>query len=372
MKILFPIGSFYPAQLGGPSNTIYWNAKALKSKGQEPVVVATDIGTTGIQANQWLDTDCGKVIYIHVKNHLLNFRHIRTICKNIPKVDVVQLTSLFYPPSFLVGLYAAVIHTKVVWSPRGELSPAALQYGSVFKKVILLIIKAIKGRVVFHVTSEQELQDIRNIMGDVKTLLIPNYMELPPKRERMDRGNPYFLYLGRIHPIKALDNLIGALVLSNQFQISEFNFKIAGDGDPSYVEKLQILTKEAGLSAKVHFIGRVEGSEKEQLFANAHFSILPSHSENFGNVVIESLAQGTPVVASKGTPWSVLENRNAGFWVNNSPENLCNTIERIISLDSNTYEEFRKNAFNLAIDDYDVYKNVNIWIHAYNSVMANC
>ena len=40
--------------------------------------------------------------------------------------------------------------------------------------------------------------------------------------------------------------------------------------------------------------------------------------KNFGNVVLEALAEGTPVVTSKGTPWQDLENEKAGFWVENT------------------------------------------------------
>lgn len=41
--------------------------------------------------------------------------------------------------------------------------------------------------------------------------------------------------------------------------------------------------------------------------------LLVSESENFGNVIIEALSQGTPVIASCGTPWAEIEKKNAGF-----------------------------------------------------------
>lgn len=44
MKILYPIGGFYPDQTGGPSNTVYWMAKALVKQGHEVTVVTTDFG----------------------------------------------------------------------------------------------------------------------------------------------------------------------------------------------------------------------------------------------------------------------------------------------------------------------------------------
>ena len=70
----------------------------------------------------------------------------------------------------------------------------------------------------------------------------------------------------------------------------------------------------------------MEGEEKYKLYANAYFSILVSHSENFGNVVIEALSQGTPVIASKGTPWEQLAEK-AGFWIDNDENSIACCID---------------------------------------------
>ena len=121
-------------------------------------------------------------------------------------------------------------------------------------------------------------------------------------------ARPYLLFMGRMHPIKGIDRLLEALSASTLFRGSEYSLLIAGpDSDKMYARTLSELVQVLGLSAKVSFIGVVQGKEKEQLYADARVLILPSHAENFGNVVIESLAQGTPVVASTNTPWQVLE-----------------------------------------------------------------
>ena len=57
--------------------------------------------------------------------------------------------------------------------------------------------------------------------------------------------------------------------------------------------------------------------EKVDFFVNADLFVLPSHNENFGLVYVEALAAGTPVVASKNTPWEEVEDANCGKWVNN-------------------------------------------------------
>jgi glycosyltransferase involved in cell wall biosynthesis len=60
-------------------------------------------------------------------------------------------------------------------------------------------------------------------------------------------------------------------------------------------------------------------------------TVIPSHAENFATVVAESLAHGVPVIASKGTPWSRVEEIGCGAWVENSSEALAAAIERMDS-----------------------------------------
>jgi glycosyltransferase involved in cell wall biosynthesis len=125
------------------------------------------------------------------------------------------------------------------------------------------------------------------------------------------------------------------------------------------------------LASKVIFKGYVEGEKKEKLLANAKALFLPSISENFGNIIVEALAQGTPVVASLGSPWEVLEKEKSGFWIDNSPEILAKTINDIIMMGIDKYLQMRINARQLCEDKYDVFNNIKYWIAEYNRIKAN-
>ena len=76
---------------------------------------------------------------------------------------------------------------------------------------------------------------------------------------------------------------------------------------------------------------------------------MPSHTENFGIVAVEAMAQGTPVIASKNTPWEIIEKRKAGFWSENNPMALKKSIIQILKL---KIDEYEKNAHSLA-KEYD-------------------
>src|SRR5690606_13297953 len=101
----------------------------------------------------------------------------------------------------------------------------------------------------------------------------------------------------------------------------------------NYLDHLHRLIDELNLAEHVEFRGHVIGDDKEIAYAESYALILPSESENFGNVVIEAMNHGTPVIASKGTPWSILEAWKCGYHIKNSPEEIAESLDKLISLD---------------------------------------
>lgn len=372
VKILFPIGTLYPSQAGGPSNTVYWMARALVAQGIEVTCMATNHGAEQeIGADRWLSTSYGRVIYFRARFHQLPLKMILAAARQIRHHDCIHLNSLFYPPSFILAAIALWKKKAVLWSCRGNLDEAALRF-SRWKKIPLLwvIKKLLAGPgTTFHATSAVESAHIKRHFGpNVRLVEISNYMELPTPVPRHAQ-KPYLLCVGRIHPVKALDRLIRAVSISKAFHRSAFELWLAGDDNNAHAVELKNLVASLGLKNRIRFLGQVEGDAKQALYANAYFSILPSHTENFGNVVIESLAQGTPVIASKGTPWASLETHQAGFWVDNAPESLAQAIDNSLLLPDDAYTDYRKHAQQMAKEQFDVFKNIHRWIAIYRLSM---
>ncbi len=371
MKILLSADRFFPAQMGGPSNTIYWHAKALTRAGHNVTVVATSQDLPDdVPLNRWLTLDCGQVIYTKNRHFYFPISHIFRGWQAIQKADVVHVNSLFYPASFAWVCMGKIAGKAIIWSPRGELSPAALWYRPRLKRLLIKAFRLVSQGVWFHATCAAEVSQIRQHFGE-NTLIrnIPNRMELPKPAVRV--AQPFLLFMGRLHPIKALDRLLLALSASTLFRASAYSLLIAGpDSEKSYTKSLTDMVHTLGLSAKVHLLGMVQGTRKEQLYADARLLILPSHSENFGNVVMESLAQGTPVIASTHTPWQVLETEQAGRWVSNDTDALREAIEPFLTMPDEQYEPYRERAIRLARHDYDVSANTAVWADFYTTVLT--
>jgi glycosyltransferase involved in cell wall biosynthesis len=107
------------------------------------------------------------------------------------------------------------------------------------------------------------------------------------------------VYAGRLHPLKGVEVMIDALPLLP----SDVQLVIAGREMPDgprepYEPKLKRQVAALGLSARCHFIGHC--SQIAELYRAADVTVLPSvRSEAFGRSVIESMACGTPAVASR-------------------------------------------------------------------------
>ncbi len=371
MKILFPIGSFYPAQRG-PANTVYWLVKALKKNKISTTVITTGnhIKDNNLIFNRFIENEAGSVIYNKEKSYKFPYKMLVETVKEIKKNDIVHLSSLFFPPALIFAFFARFYGKKVVWSVRGELEDGAMHYKSKFKMFYIKLVKlCITKNFVFHGTSAKEVTNIKKYFPNVKTVKLPNYIELPKKVDILVEKQ--ILFLGRIAPIKALENLIEGASKSKEFNSSDFTIKIVGPIDSqNYLDKLKNIVTDLNLTDKVIFLPMVAGIEKQRLLAQSYFLVLPSHSENFGNVVLEACSQGTPIIASFGTPWESLEENKAGYWVDNSVKELSKVLDKVVTLDSSTYTQMRINSYEFVKKRFSIDKNINKFIEVYRNLLS--
>jgi len=361
MKLFFTAGSFYPAQIGGPDNVMYWQAKALVKRGHAVFVATTDDGVGDrVPLNRWINTDYGKAFYAKTAIHYLPLRLFFASLGPLLRCDILHLSAIYYPISWLLAPVAILLGKKVVWTPHGELDPDAMIYSTGRKKNVLGFVRLFKKRILFQSTCDAERGYIRNQLGnDARIVQLPCFVEVVPTRPQTTPTD-YWLFVGRIHPKKAVERLIKALPLV----IPKKQLKIVGDYNNEYGREMMALADKLGCRDQIEFLGHKRDAEKEQLLANAYCLIMPSHTENFGIVVTEALNQGTPVIASKGTPWQLLSDRRAGIWASNEVEPLADALTQMAQLPPETYAEYRENALRV-VDEFDVERNIQKWETVY-------
>lgn len=246
-------------------------------------------------------------------------------------VDIMHNHSLWMMPNVYSCRAVKGTNVPLLVSPRGTLSEWAMSNGSIVKRAFwpLLQRPALEQVICFHATSMSEYEDIRRMGFKQPVTIIPNGIDIPDVR-KPPRGNMRtLLFLGRIHPIKGLDNLLPAWKEVQQ-RFPDWQLRIVGPDNEGYLKEMKQLAATLKLQ-RIEFSGPLTGKYKTAAYLDADLFVLPTYSENFGMTVAESLAAGTPAIVTHGAPWSGLNEENAGWWIDIGIDPLVVCLEQALS-----------------------------------------
>lgn len=268
---------------------------------------------------------------------------------------IVHSHGIWEGASFWAGLLARRYGYPFVLHPRGMLEPWCLEYKMIKKKLGLTLYqyKALKSVDLFFATSELELESIRALGFQQPVAVIPNGVALPKVYDKVPvikkRGLRQALFLSRIHPKKGLLNLVRAWANTES---RDWQLVIAGPDSENHWADVKKEIYALGLEPNIEYVGSVEGKEKDHLFRESELFILPSYSENFGIVVAEALAYGLPVLTTTGTPWSGLIERQCGWCVEPTEQEIGNALNIALSLSPGELG-FMKTACRTYAEEFD-------------------
>lgn len=296
-----------------------------------------------------------------------------------------------------------------VLSPHGMLYPTALAIKP-WKKWPALKMwfnKDIHSATCIHATCQQEAEYVREFGYKGPIAVIPNPVVIPEylksfgninshestinlsinnSSDQNDisrkKGEKAIGFLGRLHPIKKVENILYGAANAIKDGCEYFTIEIMGKGDDKYEEFLRNEAERLGIADRVHFVGFVNGKDKYDRLAKLWALFVPSVQENFGMIVPEALICGTPVYASLGTPWSELNGipstsmthdpiamtHRCGWWKDNSPETIANVIHEIMGMDESQCIAMGVNGRKLIEEKYEQHsvagmmRNLYKWI----------
>ena len=248
------------------------------------------------------------------------------------RIDLIHNHSLWMMPNVYPGRASRKGRCLLVVSPRGTLSAWALRFSALQKKIFWRLLQGpvLQGAACFHATAESEYHDIRRLGFQQPVCILPNGIDLPSLAEIPPVGRRILLFLGRIHPIKGVDILLKAWQ-SVEHRFPDWELHVAGPDNGGYLDEMQELAAQLRLE-RVVFRGLLVNEEKWRAYRSASLFVLPTHSENFGLTVAEALATGTPVIVTKGAPWSGLEMHGAGWWIDIGVDPLVACLEKNLAL----------------------------------------
>lgn len=227
-------------------------------------------------------------------------------------------------PSRLARVYGA----PLLLSPRGMLGGAALEFSRRQKRIFwsLLQKRALEAVTCYHATSLLEADDIRAFGLSGPISVIPNGVDVPDSFVQVaaPKGQRTILFLSRVHPKKGLDQLLLAWA-ALEAQFPDWRLRIVGPSELDHVNEMKALSRRLG-TERVVFEDPVYGATKSEAYYAADIFVLPTRHENFGMVVAEALAHGTPVICTKGAPWQGLQTEECGWWIDYGVEPLATAL----------------------------------------------
>lgn len=340
-------------EVGGPAYSVTHLAQALSEQHIFPHLFTLDyqkvgeqLSTNGVKLHSYTATFVARYLRGFQPSAYRNLKQLAST-----EIDLIHNHGLWMFPNIYARQAALVNHLPLVISPRGMLEYWSLKNSWQKKRLawILYERKNLKSATAFHATSYEEVQSIRRLGYQQPIALIPNGITIPsldnlPSREILSQAFPklenpkWLLFLSRLHPKKGIDNLLYAWQsLINQFP--NWHLIIAGPDLIGYRAKLESLTTQLNLTEKVTFTGMLSGEQKIAALSQSDLFVLPTHSENFGIAITESLAYGVPVITTKGAPWKDLVNYDCGWWIDDDQNALKEALLEAMKLSNQQRQE---------------------------------
>lgn len=292
---------------------------------------------------------------------------VKLICFNevvVADYDIVHIHALWDPR---LSKIAKQIHSptfnshfpKLVWSPHGMLTPWALK-NKWWKKLLGLALYqywSLRKADLIHVTAQSEVGDVRRLGLENPVVIAPLGVRIPTSNPQPQTSNfkqRTLLFVSRVQRKKGLPNLLDAWARLPADLKKGWAIRIVGPDQDNHTSELMAQCERLGIpyadqegsihrptanlqpstsnQPQVTFAGPLYDEQLDAAYSNADLFVLPTHSENFGSVVIEALAHRVPVICTKGAPWQELEERNCGWWIDIGVEPLVNALKEEMSL----------------------------------------
>ena len=295
-------------------------------------------------------------------------------------VDLVH-AHFAYPAGYAVMLAKKAMNKPLIVSLRGWdiLTEPSIKYGSRLKKHLDNRIRnVLNASDKIMVASTTVLNEVLRIGVDKeKLVLIPNGVDIDMFNPSLDgriirrrlgiESGSLILFVGGLIARKGIAFLLKAM----KHVVSTYPnamLVIAGKGPQrTYLERL---AARLGISKNVIFTGEISRTEIPFFFAACDMFVLPSITEGFGNVTIEAMATGKPVVGTcAGGTLDIIEDGVNGYLV--QPKNPSEIADRIIRLlnDHRKRETMGKEGRRIVEEKFSMNMKAKKTIEVYKSVL---
>lgn len=304
---------------------------------------------------EWTTFGKADVLYLNPADCFVH--QLRDVIRATPH-DIRYYNSLCSPRFTILPLVmtrlGSVAACPSIIAPRGELAESALRLKPWRKKAYLGASRILQlhANCIWQATSPHEALDIRRHIGLQATVFIaPNLACVsnspPPHDARAAQAPLRVLFLSRIARMKNLAFVLKVLATVR----ADVSLRIVGTlEDCAYWKECEALIKKLPANITVSCEGSIEPNQVAMELATNDVLFLPTLGENFGHVIFESLAVGTPVLISDRTCWRGLQQAGVGWDISlNQPEAFAAILESLAETPCDETVLQRKTCFAYAV-----------------------
>jgi glycosyltransferase involved in cell wall biosynthesis len=333
---------------GGPTQALLGYLAAGRAAGIDAGVAAPEPPPADLD---WVRRQAGGVpVDVFVTRGRGSARVSTTLLDHIraqrDAIDVVHIHGLFNGISTFAARTCRRAKIPYVIGPFGTLSRYTFaNRRRLLKRAYfsLLDAPAIRGAAAMLFTTMEERDEARRfgVVRTARSAVVPPPW-IPDAAARVSEGRhragapqgsrtETVLFLGRLHPIKALESLIDAWPAVHAARPNA-RLVLAGSGDPGYARELEARVAQKGIAHSVRFTGFVTGADKASWLAGADVFVLPSYHENFGVAALEAVASGVPAIVSPDVQLGpVVREHRLGAVVPRDPATLASGILSVLA-----------------------------------------
>ena len=364
MKVLYT--GTLDVNAGGPAFSTYNTMRGLNAIGVDTHVLMYEMEKNGKLIGNDVPIHFAKKPIEHIFSYSPFYKKEIKACGDF---DIYQAQGVWLYNTYALVDVAQKLCKPYVITPRGMLYPQDIAKSKPwFKKMSLKmrLLNDLNNAACVHVTCEDERMHCRNLGVTAPIAIIPNPVEIkdyPCKKEDKVRR---IGYIGRLSPRKNVEGLIRAFADFGE-KAEDAELLIIGGGDEAYESFLKHEVERLHLS-NVVFAGFLNGEEKDKALASCSVIAMPSEFENLGNVILEGLVRRIPCIATTGSPWKELNERECGWWVEYSQEAITAAVEMALEVSEEQLARMGNNGRRLMEERYSVeavaecFERLYMWI----------
>ncbi len=261
------------------------------------------------------------------------------------QLDVLHAHGLWTLQSAQTLAWAARTRRPYVVSVHGMMNPWALGRSRGRKRIASAVYehRRLRKAACLHAVGEHETGFLRSggfespvaeIPYGVDTPLLDAALPLPVWRDRIEPGRPVLLYLGRLDPIKGLENLVLGWMRARREDAraaAPWALVIAGWGDAAYETLLRKLASEEA-DGSIVFPGPLFGLDREAAYRAAQACVLPSLSEGLPVGILEGWARARGALVTEACHLAEGRAAGAALRVGPGPEGMSSALRELFAM----------------------------------------